>query len=134
MMDDGSFVYDPDFTQEKVAKLHIIVAGTKDAITMVEAGGNEASEVEMMSALEYAHTLVVELCEAQEDFLRDYETQFGIKAITPTFNLPDETLYHTVQAYLTEEKLETLYHKGKKEFQYELDTLDEEVKKYLIES
>lgn len=110
-MTDGSFVFDPDFSEEKLAKLHIIVAGTKDAITMVEAGAHEASEAEMMQALEYAHKLVIELCEAQEDFLKDYEAQFGIKEITPTFNLPDVTLYYKVQAYLTKEKLEVLYHK-----------------------
>jgi len=134
MIADGSFIFDPNFSQEKTAKLHIIVAGTKDAITMVEAGAFEVSEAEMMQALEYAHKLVIELCEAQEDFLRVYEKQFGIKAITPTFNLPDETLYHKVQRYLTESKLEVLYHKGKKELQYELDTLDVEVKKYLLDS
>jgi len=134
MMNDGSFVFDPNFSEEKQAKLHIIVAGTKDAITMVEAGGNEVSEAEMMQALEYAHTLIIELCNAQEDFLKDYATQFGIKAITPSFNLPDETLYDKVQDYLTEEKLEILYNKGKKEFQHELDALDVEVTNYLIES
>lgn len=36
-MQDGSHVFDPSFTQEQESKLHIIVAGTLDAITMVEA-------------------------------------------------------------------------------------------------
>jgi len=43
-------------------------------------------------------------------------------------------LYEKVQSYLTEEKLEVLYDKGKKDFQKELDALDEETKNYLLES
>jgi polyribonucleotide nucleotidyltransferase len=37
MMMDGSFIYDPTFQQEKESKLNIIIAGTLDALTMVEA-------------------------------------------------------------------------------------------------
>jgi polyribonucleotide nucleotidyltransferase len=37
-MNDGSFIYDPTFKEEAESKLNIIVAGTLDAITMVEAG------------------------------------------------------------------------------------------------
>lgn len=132
LMDDGIYVFDPDFSQEQEARLHIVVAGTQDAITMVEAGANEVSNAEMVATLSKAHDIIKDLCEAQQDFLADYEKQFGIKKIEPTFNNPDVSLYEKVQAFLTEEKLEVLYGKGKKEFQYELDTLDEETKNYLI--
>jgi len=51
------------------------------------------------------------MCEAQNDFLSDYEKQFGITKIQPTFNLPDMELYSEVQEFLTLEKLDCLYNK-----------------------
>ena len=132
LMDDGSYIFDPNFEEEKNAKLHLVVAGTEDAITMVEAGANEVSNEEMLAALTYAHGIIKELCSAQEDFLKDYEARFGIKKIEATFNNPDTSLYSKVQAFLTDEKLEALYGKGKKEFQQVLDSFDEETKQYLL--
>lgn len=133
LMDDGSYVFDPDFENEKKARLHLVVAGTLDAITMVEAGANEVNNTEMLDALSHAHEIIKELCNAQLDFLKAFEAQYGeIHAIKPTFNNPDVSLYEKVQAYLTEEKLEALYGKGKKEFQKVLDALDLETKEYLL--
>jgi polyribonucleotide nucleotidyltransferase len=43
---------------------------------MVEAGANQVTNDEMLSALQYAHTLIKELCEAQIDFTALYEKQF----------------------------------------------------------
>lgn len=131
-MEDESVIFDPNFEQEKKAKLHIIVAGTQDAITMVEAGANEVSNKQMLDMLTRAHEIIKQLCHAQEDFLIDYAATFGIKQIQPTYNNPDVSLYEKVQGFLSEEKLEVLYEKGKKEFQHELDSLDEETKQYLV--
>jgi len=132
---DGSYTYDPNFEQEKEAKLHLIVAGTLDALTMVEAGGQEVSNEQMLAALSEGHKIIKELCSAQLDFIADFEKQFGaIKKIEATLNLPDESLYEKVSEFLTEEKLEALYGQSKKGFQAVLDNLDVEVKKYLIEN
>lgn len=131
---DDTYTYDPNFDQEKNAKLHLVVAGTLDAITMVEAGANEVTNEQMLTALEYAHGLIKELCNAQLDFIAAYKKQFGeIILIEATLNNPDVSLYEKVQMYLTQEKLEILYNKGKKDFGYELDNLDEETKNYLLE-
>lgn len=131
---DDSYTFDPSFKQESEAKLHLVVAGTLDAITMVEAGANEVTNQQMLAALWHAHDLIRQLCNAQLDFIAEYEKQFGtIRKIEPTLNNPDESLYEKVQAFLTEEKLEALYGKGKKDFQYELDALDEETKNYLLQ-
>ena len=131
LMNDGSYIYDPTFEDEKVARLTLLIAGTLDAITMVEAGANEISEQEMLDALVYAHKIIVELCNAQNDFIEKYEKRFGIATPKVAFNLPDSTLYHKVQDFLSQQKLECLYNKGKKEFQYELDNLDIEVTEFL---
>ncbi len=128
---DWSFVSDPSVEQEEKAKLNLIVAGTLDAITMVEAGAFEVSNEQMLAWLEFAHNIIKEMCNAQIDFIANYKKQFGVPEITPTFNKPDESLYDLVKEFLTEEKMEVLYNKGKKEFQKELDKLDVETREFL---
>ncbi len=121
---DWKFIFDPSVEQENESKLNLVVAGTIDAITMVEAGWLEVSDEEIMSWLEYSHKIIKEICNAQIDFIEEYKKQFGILEITATFNNPNTSLYEIVKEFLTEEKLECLYEKGKKEFQKELDNLD----------
>ncbi len=133
--EDDSYTYDPNFEQEAAAKLHLVVAGTLDALTMVEAGGQEVSNQQMLDALAKGHEIIKELCNAQLDFVKAFEKQFGeIKKIEATLNLPDESLYEKVSEFLTEDKLEVLYGQSKKGFQHVLDDLDVEVKKYLLEN
>ncbi|NDK10276.1 polyribonucleotide nucleotidyltransferase [Candidatus Gracilibacteria bacterium] len=131
---DDSYTFEPNFEQEKNAKLHLVIAGTSDAITMVEAGASEVSNKQMLDALSHAHSIVKDLCAAQLDFKQFYEAQYGvIHLIEPSFNLPDTSLYDTVRDFLTEEKMQSLYNVGKKEFQAVLDTFDVETRDYLLE-
>jgi polyribonucleotide nucleotidyltransferase len=63
---DGELVLNPSYEQIERSTLEIVVAGTKDGITMVEGGANEASEDLMISALEKAHGMIKELCLLQD--------------------------------------------------------------------
>ena len=62
---DGEFVINPTFEQRRRSRLDLIVAGTRDAIVMVEAGAKELPEEDMVQALERAHeairTIVAEI-------------------------------------------------------------------------
>jgi polyribonucleotide nucleotidyltransferase len=40
---------------------------------MVEAGAKEASDAEMIKALEYSHNIIKEICEAQNDYMSKYK-------------------------------------------------------------
>ena len=63
---DGNFVVNPD--EEDLldnTDLDLIVAGTSDGITMVEAGANEIPEAEILDALDIAHDAIKKLCAAQ---------------------------------------------------------------------
>lgn len=62
----GSFVINPTFKQIEKADMEIVVAGTKDGITMVEGGAHEVSEDVMLEALDKAHAVIKELCAVQE--------------------------------------------------------------------
>lgn len=127
---EGNFVFDPTFEQEQSAKINLLVAGTLDAITMVESSAKEVSTELMMKALSFAFEIIKEMCHAQNAFIAAYKAQFGIAEVKCFYNLPDETAYDKVEAFLTDEKLEVLYGLGKKEFQYALDALDVEVREY----
>ena len=63
---DGQFIVEPTVEQAKVSELNLAVAGTKDAILMVEAGAKEVSEDVMLDAIWFAHGEIKKLVEFQE--------------------------------------------------------------------
>src|SRR3954466_1347717 len=68
---DGQLVLNPTLREsEDNGELDLIVVGTKEGLTMVEAGANEVPEERILEALELAHPEIVKLCEAQEDLRR----------------------------------------------------------------
>jgi polyribonucleotide nucleotidyltransferase len=65
---DGNLVVNPTLEEtEHSSELDLIVVGTKDGLTMVEAGANRVPENVILEALEIAHREIVKLCEAQEE-------------------------------------------------------------------
>jgi polyribonucleotide nucleotidyltransferase len=68
---DGEFVINPTLQQNwGETSLDLIVVGTKDGLTMVEAGADEVPEDVLLEALELAHGEIKRLCDAQEDLRR----------------------------------------------------------------
>src|SRR3712207_5919568 len=68
---EGNFVVNPDENDLlENTDLDLVVAGTEEAILMVEAGANEVSEAEMLDALDIAHDAIKKLCGVQHE-LRD---------------------------------------------------------------
>jgi polyribonucleotide nucleotidyltransferase len=63
---DGKFVLNPTFSEQEISDLDLRIAGTRDAILMVECGAKEVSEAVMVSALEYGHQAMLPLIELQE--------------------------------------------------------------------
>jgi polyribonucleotide nucleotidyltransferase len=68
---DGELLVNPTLQQNwEETALDLIVVGTKDGLTMVEAGADEVPESVLLEALELAHAEIRKLCEAQEDLRR----------------------------------------------------------------
>jgi polyribonucleotide nucleotidyltransferase len=63
------FIVNPTFEQIEKSRLEIVVAGTKEGITMVEGGAKEVDEDLMIGALEKAHQVIKELCAVQEELV-----------------------------------------------------------------
>src|SRR6184192_4101016 len=69
---DGELVVNPTLPtiEADESTLDLIVVGTKDALTMVEAGAEEVPEETILEAFELAHAEIVKICDAQEDLRR----------------------------------------------------------------
>ena len=67
MDEDGGFVLNPPEETLLDPKLDLVVAGTEEAILMVEAGAKEVSEAEILDALDIAHGAIKKLCAAQAE-------------------------------------------------------------------
>ncbi len=63
---NGEFIVNPNVEQTKISELSLGVAGTKDAILMVEAGAKEVSEEVMLDAIWFAHDVIKEIVAFQE--------------------------------------------------------------------
>jgi len=67
---DGKFVIDPTVEQKAKSDLNLTVAGTKDAIMMVEAGAAELSEEEMLDGIMFGHEAIKKLCAFEETIIK----------------------------------------------------------------
>jgi len=62
---DGNFVINPTYEDNQRADIDLIVAATIDNIMMVEGEMNEVSEKEMLDAIKFAHTAIIDQCKVQ---------------------------------------------------------------------
>ena len=67
---DGQFVINPTYGERKSSTIDLVVAGSHDAIMMVEAGAKEATEDEMIGALDAAHAAIRQIVNAIDDLKR----------------------------------------------------------------
>ncbi len=85
---NGEFIINPTFEEMEASDLDLRLAGTRDAILMVECGANEVPEEVMVAALEYGHQAIQPLIEAQLKM----QAEIGKPKREAVFNLPDEEL------------------------------------------
>src|SRR3954470_2245412 len=98
---EGNFVINPseEDLAEGLSDLDLIVAGTDEAILMVEAGANEIPEAEILDALDIAHGEIKKLCALQVE-LREKVGKEKVAAEAPQV---DEELYNQIKAEMGEE-------------------------------
>ena len=94
-MVDGEYVINPDVAQREKSRLSLTVAGTKDAVMMVEAGANEISEDEMLGAILFAHEEIKKIVA----FLSEIEAEIGKEKMEPVVYHPDDVLAGKVRAF-----------------------------------
>ncbi|HSR52041.1 MAG TPA: polyribonucleotide nucleotidyltransferase [Acidobacteriota bacterium] len=106
---DGQFVVNPNYSQLEESRLNLVVAGTDDAIVMVEAGAEEISEQEMADALEYAHEEIKRIVAV----IRELQAKRGIPK--REYNPPqrNQEVYDKVSSMIGDRLKQAMNTKGK---------------------
>jgi len=88
---DGEFVINPTEEQEAASDIDLTVAGTKEAINMVESGADQVPEEDMLEALLFGHEAIKELCEFQEEIIAELgEEKMEVELLVPSEDLTNE--------------------------------------------
>lgn len=120
---DGRYVVNPTYAELRNSRLNLIIAGSEEAIVMVEAGAKEVSEMVVVEALMFGHNEIKKLCALQRE-LRDAIGRPKREVVAKKFN---EELVKEVEDKLLTELRQTLdvRNKGKLESYQAVDDLKE---------
>ena len=128
---DGEFIINPTVEQSEKSDIDLTVAGTKDAINMVEAGAREASEDDMLEALMFGHEAIKKLIAFEEEVIK----AIGVEKMEyEKLEITDE-LRSEVDSIVRDRLDKALRIKDKLEKYSAIDNLEEEViEKYKSEN
>ena len=119
---DGELKINPTCEEMERSTINLTVAGTKDAINMVESGSKQVSEEEMLEALMFGHEAVKELCAIEEDII----SEIGEPKIEVTLASIPEELSTEVNNDIKEKMIEAIQIKDKLEKYARIDEVKQE--------
>jgi polyribonucleotide nucleotidyltransferase len=125
----GTWVLNPTFQQLEYSDLDITVAGSKDAITMVEGGAMEVSEADILDGLQIAHDGIKELCALQEEMLVGHK----VPDMEWVASSPASALKSKVEGLASARVEEALNLSDKQERQQAMAALREDVLSQLVD-
>ena len=119
---DGNFVINPSASELENSDIILSVAGTKDAINMVESGSKEVSEEDMVDALMFGHEAIKELCLFEEEITK----KIGKEKIAVELKTLDKELVSEVEEFAREKMLNAIQIKDKLEKYAAIDKVKED--------
>ena len=120
---DGEFVINPTVEQAEKSDIHLTVAGTKEAINMVEAGAKEVPEEVMLDAILFGHEEIKKLIAFQEQIV----AEVGKEKMEVELFVPDETLAAKIREEATDKLKEAILTKDKQEREEAIDRVKSEI-------
>lgn len=120
---DGELIVNPTYEQCEKGKMNLVVAGTQDAIAMVEAAMSEVPEKVVLEALEVAHKHIKEICQLQVE----YAQKFEVEKIKLEIAAPSEEAVKAVESFITKEMLDGIGSREKMEVKANIDALEEKL-------
>lgn len=120
---DGKFVINPSISKLKDSSLNLTVAGTEDAIVMVEAGAAEIPEEQMIQALDFGHDAIRSLIGLQKELYARVNPA-KIQVVKPAF---DPVEYQKIEEQYSRKISEALHIKGKLASYGKLDEIVAEI-------
>lgn len=126
---DGRFVINPTLAQREVSDINLTVAGTKEAIMMVEAGAKEVPEDVMLDAIFFGHEEIKKIVE----FIDEVVAEVGKpKAEDDSYKVPDD-IDAAVREYATSKMYEAIHTPDKQERLDNMDAVEVETKEHFAE-
>ena len=126
---DGQFVINPTLAQREVSDLSMYVAGTEEAIMMVEAGAQEIPEDVVLDAIMFGHEEIQKLCR----FIKDIVAEVGRPKMEIELYKPAEEIDEAVRAYASEKMHDAILTFDKQERLDNMDAVDEETLEHFAE-
>lgn len=120
---DGHFVANPPFTKLKDSSMNLIVAGTEDAIVMVEAGANQIPEETLIEALDFGHSQIRKLIAIQKELFEKIQP-VKREVVKPVL---DQAEYQRIEQAYAQQIAEALHIKGKLNSYNRLDEIQKEI-------
>jgi len=120
---DGKLIINPSVEEREKSDLNLAVAGTKDAINMVEAGANELSEDEMLDAIMFGHEAIKQLCE----FESEIKEKVGKEKRVVSLYAPDKAIVDDIYSRIGEKMVKAISIFDKLERQDAIDALKNEI-------
>ncbi len=127
---DGQFVINPTLEQRAVSDLSMYVAGTEEAIMMVEAGAQEVPEDVCLDAIMFAHEEIKKLCR----FIKEIVAEIGKEKIVPEIRKPSEEIDQAVREYAVPKMRQAILTKDKQERLDNMDAVEQETKEHFAET
>jgi polyribonucleotide nucleotidyltransferase len=124
---DGQFIINPTVAQMEKSDLQLVVAGTKDAIMMVEASANEISEDDALEAILYGHSVIQEIVA----FIEKIAAEVGKPKITPVLDEPQPEIDKMVRQYATGKMVTAIKTIDKLQREALIEEVKEETKTHL---
>ncbi|MCL4079606.1 polyribonucleotide nucleotidyltransferase [Coriobacteriia bacterium Es71-Z0120] len=121
---DGEWLVNPTFEETEDSDIDLVVAGSKDAIFMVEAGAKMVSEEDMLAALEFAQTAIAEFCAVQQRFL----SRIDITPMEVALDEPPVDLWERVRALGADKMRQALHNPDKHARMDAVAAVKEEIK------
>jgi len=119
---DGEYIINPSVSELEKSDITLSVAGTKDAINMVESGSKEVTEEAMIEAIMVGHEAIKELVTFQESIVKE----IGKEKIVVELAKLDEDLVKEVQEFATSKMLTAIQIKDKLEKYAAIDKVKED--------
>lgn len=120
---NGEFVINPTVEEREKSDLNLAVAGTMEAINMVEAGANELSEDVMLDAIMFGHEAIKKLCA----FQKEIASEIGKAKREVSLYAPDETIRKDIYDCIYDRMVKSISIFDKLERQNAIDALKKEI-------
>ncbi len=126
---NSEFVINPTPAQAEESDMHLVVAGTKEAIMMVEAGAKEVPEQVMLEAIMFGHEEIKRIIAVEAQLI----AEAGKPKMPVIVHQIDETIENTVRAYAMDKLRSAIYQAEKHARQEAIDAVVDETKSYFVE-